>query len=462
MGTLSANTVPHSHSKQKTTTPLRSKTPRKNQYPRQPQQPQQSTKKTQTAVTQKEEQDEVKVASSSDFPETFQFLARIRPLTPDEQIQPQSQVPVQTSHHHHHVAPIGRRPIIPTTTMTTSPNHKQKQHQHPITAVRFDDTSLWMMNHNSNSKYGNQDRCQVDGVMGMNTSQAQVYDACGLSQHLSEIYTKHKNIAIVVAGDNRTGKSYTTSGGWTMIQEEHSQSDTCDGLLPRCVNELFVHLHKHKQQKQQQVKNIGLEMSFQQLSLDDDTKERAEVQDLIHASSSNNDASSSSSSSSSSWKSVASPPEVISILQQAAEQREALAELFGQRAHLICRFRVVPQNGGGGMLTLINLAGGRSSNDNDDELLRNKKKEYEDGPADDRQDLQFLKRLVEYHHQSEISKSTSCSDELNELFESMTAGKYIPYLMNSYVWPFLCIQTLISFTYIHSLFHPMYLHPTYS
>ena len=120
------------------------------------------------------------------------------------------------------------------------------------------------------------------------------------------------------------------------------------------------------------------------------------------------------------------------------------------------------------MLTLINLAGGRSSsnsdNDDNDELIRkNKKKEYEDGPADDRQDLQFLKRLVQYrHHQSEISKSTSCSDELNELFESMTAGKYIPYLMNSYVWPFLCIQTLISFTYIHSLFHPMYLHPTYS
>ena len=416
LGTLSANTVPHSKQK-KTTTPLRSKTTpsRKNQYP---QQPQRSTKKTQTVVTQAEE-DEVKVASASAFPETFQFLARIRPLTPDEQIQP------QVVHHHHHVAPIGRRPIIPTTT---SPNHKRNSQQPTTTAVRFDDCSLWMNHHNSNSKYG-KDRCQVkvDGVLGMDTSQAQVYDACGLSQHLSNLFdnTKNKNVAIVVAGDNRTGKSYTTSGGWTLnevIQPEHSLSDTCDGLLPRCVNELFVQLQE--QQKQQQDKNIGIEMSFQQLSLDTTNERGGGMQDLIcHTDGS-----------SSSWKSVASPQEVISILQQAAEQREALAELFGQRAHLICRFRVITQysnDGGGGMLTLINLAGGRSSsnsdNDDNDELIRkNKKKEYEDGPADDRQDLQFLKRLVQYrHHQSEISKSTSCSDELNELFESMTAGKYI-------------------------------------
>jgi hypothetical protein len=241
------------------------------------------------------------------------------------------------------ISPHRRKPA--TTQPRQPPTQNSPMHRHDSLPNAKRNRSLHRQQSQPHNIYSliagteNKMRFDFDAVLGPAATQNETYEHC-LGDTIRQNISRGTNTTIVAVGQDRSGKSYTMSGGWKFNKtpknhESSISSLTGDaGILPRAVHEIFQAKQCHEL-----AGDVEVTMSFLEISDDGLRDLIAECQGVTLPTMSRQKDCDVITAETCLWETVDSASEVRRVMDRATKERTK-DSTARRGSHLFCSFQV--------------------------------------------------------------------------------------------------------------------------
>lgn len=182
----------------------------------------------------------------------------------------------------------------------------------------------------------NKMRFDFDAVLGPEATQEETYEHC-LGDTIHQNLSRGTNTTIVAVGQDRSGKSYTMSGGWKFnksAKNHESSISSLTGILPRAVHDIFQAKQCHEL-----AGDVEVTMSFLEISDNGLRDLIAECQGVTLPTMSHQKDCDIIKAETCFWETVDSASEVRRVMDRATKERTK-DSTARRGSHLFCSFQV--------------------------------------------------------------------------------------------------------------------------